>query len=255
MSARHQWLRRPLSRPNLRAVLVCCPHAGGDAGFFHPWARALPEAVELLAVQYPGRGGATPPPPRSSALHTWADEITDALRPLRGHRLALFGHSMGAVLAYEIARRLDSRRLTPERLFVSASPPPGAERPRRGDAGDAELVAALRRWGRVDPASLDQPDQRAAMLDALRGDLRVLDAYRPGPATRLGCPVTALAGADDTEVAPSAVRGWRHRTAAPFDLVTFPGDHFYLAAHRDEVVAVVADRLGVADPASAWVAP
>ncbi|MEU5959007.1 alpha/beta fold hydrolase [Streptomyces sp. NPDC047525] len=238
------WLRR-LGPPVEGALrLVCFPHAGGGASSFHPLARALGPQVEVLAVQYPGRQDRRhePPLPRLSEL---AEGAADALLASPGGTpYALFGHSLGALVAYESARRLDRAGATAHRLFVSARcAPTTGPGPTDQLAGDAALLAEVRRLGGGD--ALDDPEVQTLALPALRADYQALRSYtwRDGPGLR--CPVTAMTGTQDPLCAPGQVTDWLRLSVVPGRSRVFPGGHFYLQDRVSEVARAVLTDLGL----------
>ncbi|MBA9050692.1 MULTISPECIES: thioesterase II family protein [Streptomyces] len=246
------WLRR-FGPPGEGAMrLVCFPHAGGAASSYRSLARALGPEAEVLAVQYPGRQDRRhePPVPRLDEL---ADRITGVLAALDtpdAAPYALFGHSLGALVAYETARRLDRRGSTPHRLFVSARCAPTAgPGPTDGLDGDAALLAEVRRLGGGD--ALDDPEVQALALPALRADYAALKSYtwREGPALR--CPVTVLTGTDDPLCTPEQALGWLRLAVVPGRSRVFGGGHFYLEDRATEVASAVLTDLGLRAPQAA----
>ncbi|WP_018657627.1 thioesterase II family protein [Actinomadura flavalba] len=230
------WLWRPDPNPAAALRLVCLPHGGGGASFFASWAALLPPSVELVAVRYPGREerAGEPPPASMDAL---ADAVAAALAPLTARPYALFGHSMGATVAYEAAQRLAA---PPVHLIASAREAPHDERGgdvhRRDDAG---LHAELTRLGGTDPEVLRDPDLRALILRYVRADYRVIETYRPGPHPPLRCPVTTFIGDRDPDLTPAETLRWRHATTGRVEARVFPGDHFYLVPQRAAVLAAL----------------
>jgi pyochelin biosynthetic protein PchC len=204
--------------------LVCFPHAGGSAAAYRDWAADLPDHVEVVAVQYPGRADRFAEPAHVT-MDGLVDGVVAELGQLDSTPRAYFGHSMGAALAYEAALRL-----APTRLIVS-----GREAPRHSHAGtvhlggEAALVAALHRFGITQP--LVDPELRALVLATLAADSRLIETYRPS-AEVLDCPITAVLGDDDPEVTVAEARDWAEMTSGAFDLGVFPGDHFYLVPQR-----------------------
>ncbi|HWG98570.1 MAG TPA: alpha/beta fold hydrolase [Pilimelia sp.] len=240
------WLRRfrqPGVPPRLR--LVCLPHAGGGASAFRSWPHLLPEDVDMLAVCYPGRQDRFREP-CVERMDVMADLVTEALLPYAGEPLAVFGHSMGASIAYEVAVRMEQRhgrRLAA--LFVSGQAPP--HRARYRDAhlrGDDALIADVRWLGGSGADAPAHPDLIELVLPALRADYALLAGYRRDPLYVLGTPVVAYAGRDDGEVSPDALARWADVTEAGLTVRMFPGDHFYLVDAEAELVADVSDRLG-----------
>ncbi|WP_431729560.1 thioesterase II family protein [Verrucosispora sp. TAA-831] len=241
-----RWLRCYRPRPAATVRLVCFPHATGSAPFYRGWARELPDDVEVLAVQYPGRLDRIAEP-ALTAMPVLAEMVTDVLAPRRDLPIALFGHSMGAAVAYEVARRLERRHAAPlAHLFVSGRPAPCHHRPGSKHLGpDDDLWDELRRLGGTDPAALENPQLRSALLPTLRADYRLIESYRPVDAAPLATPISALVGDVDTEAAVDEVAAWAGYTRAAFDLTVFDGDHFYLVPHRTKVLAGVIRSLGL----------
>ncbi|GED83353.1 thioesterase II family protein [Streptomyces sp. 6-11-2] len=240
----NKWFRvhRRAADPRLR--LVCFPHAGGTAQLFHGWPALLPEEVEVLAVRYPGRQDRLAEACIDD-MATLADTIEDALRPWLDRPLALFGHSMGACVAYELALRLEARGIVPEHLLVSAhEAPQRAERTALHSADDKTLITRVRHLGDLHSEVYDIPELRDLLLPALRADYRLIEGYHPPHPTPVKAPITAYVGQDDPSCVLDRVLAWSD-LAAPgsFELCSFPGDHFYLVPRETEVVADVATRL------------
>lgn len=239
------WLWCAHPRPGAGTVLLAFPHAGGSASFFRSWGRGLPETVELTAVQYPGRLDRR----RQCVddVHELADGVITALRgggwPAPERRVALLGHSMGAIVAFETALRLEALGVRPVATFLSSHPAP--TRPWRNavtEFSDQALMGELRRMGATPTDLMDRPAVREAVLAGLRSDYRAVARYRPSP-VRLTTPVVALVGDGDPDVSPDDMLAWNELTAGPVALHVFPGDHFYLIAQRDAVLETAAAHL------------
>ncbi|MFC9295695.1 thioesterase II family protein [Streptomyces sp. NPDC057011] len=247
------WLRRFQPSPGATAELVCFPHAGGSAAYWFALSRLLTPAVEVLAVQYPGRQERHREEPADD-LHALADRITSALQPRQGGRSPrprlFLGHSMGASLAYEVAVRLaGGAGGGPAALLLSGRRAPSRPRPgadRLGD--DRALLAKVRSLGGTGSGLLDDQEMLGLVLPVLRADYRALASYEPTGGTPLSCPVVGLAGDRDPEASPEDVGAWGAHTSGPFDLRVFPGGHFFLTDHMAAVADLVSGR--VAAPAS-----
>ncbi|HET9380712.1 MAG TPA: alpha/beta fold hydrolase [Streptomyces sp.] len=238
------WVRRFHPAPHGTVRLVCLPHAGGSASFFFPVSKALAPAVEVLAIQYPGRQDRRHEPGIVD-LHDLADRIFEALRPLAGRPLALFGHSMGAVLAYEIALRMrDAGLPAPVNLFASGRRAPSRHRDERVHLEpDDRIVAELRTLSGTHASVLADPEVLAMIMPAVRSDYRAVETYRHGPGRRLDCPVTVLTGDEDPRVTVDEASAWKEHTTGPTELRVLPGGHFFLVEQSARVIGIVAEKL------------
>lgn len=226
--------------PRLR--LVCFPYAGGTATLYRRWPHALPATVEVCPVELPGRGFRIDEPPIPDIMRL-CDEITAALNELPGNLpIALFGHSMGARIAFEMARRLGGRVV---HLFASAAPAPGLRRHRPGQGAprpiseltDDEFKQRLRTLGGTPPQVLENDELMARFLPMLRADFLVIEHYRVDPGLRISCPITVFTGATDHGITASdaVVLAWRERTTARARILELDAGHFFLATHRADL--------------------
>jgi surfactin synthase thioesterase subunit len=238
------WVRRLRRTVDSEISLVCLPHAGGSASFYLPLAAAMPPQIEVLAVQYPGRQDRRADPLIGSIAEL-ADRLAGVLRPLADGRLALFGHSMGAVVGYETALRLERGGAAgPEMLFASGRPAPSRHRSGTVHLRDDDgIVAEIARLNGTAPALLADPEIRAMILPALRSDYRAIETYRYQDSAVLRCPITALAGAADPHTTVDEARAWAGHTTASFVLRVFPGDHFFINPALPAVVDAVRHHL------------
>ncbi|MFE3145567.1 thioesterase II family protein [Streptomyces sp. NPDC059218] len=246
---RSPWTQRYRPAPGAPISLVCLPHAGGSAPFFKGVAEALNPDTNVLAVQYPGRLERRNEPLITS-LTELAERVVDELLPWTDRPLALFGHSLGSVLGFEVARRLTDKGRPPIALFASGRRAPWIQRPDFSHQLDGQgLLRAVAELGGTDPHFLDDEDLIRLALPAIRADYRAVETYRYEPGPPLGCPVTVLTGRDDPKVSADDADAWRVHTAAAFDVITLPGGHFYLVDQHTAVTGVLADRLAdVAGP-------
>jgi pyochelin biosynthetic protein PchC len=237
-----RWFRRAKARadqPQLR--VLCFPYAGGTANAFRAWSAAAPPWVEVIAVQYPGHadriGDAC-----AESIDAMSSAIASAYEQGDDVPTTFFGHSLGAVVAYEVARALQARGRSPVALVVSGRPAPHLDR-----GGDVHLLdedgifADMVRLGGTSPELLEHAELRALLLPMLRSDYRLSETYHPALEPTLRVPVMACLSDGDPEVTESEARGWAAVTDGPFVLRTFTGNHFYLTANYGEVVdAIVA---------------
>lgn len=238
------WVRRFRDGDDCRTKLVCFPHAGGWASAFRTWPLGLPADIGVLAVRYPGREDRFRDP-FPSGLEALADDIAEALGKLTPGRLVLFGHSMGASVAHEVALRLQDRGGAPAALCVSGRRPPQLlDSQRRYSGPDDEIIADMLRLDASRAPVLADPGMLEYVLPAVRADYRLVDDYRGGHRPALDCEVYAYTGDRDTEVSVEQMHGWADLTHNAFELRVLPGGHFYL---RDEEAALLADIADVLD--------
>jgi pyochelin biosynthetic protein PchC len=200
-----QWIRRLVSALSVHQLLLRLPYAGGSATYFWPFAQALAPQVEVLAAQYPGRQERHHEP-FIKTMDELADRVTDAVAPVIDRPLAIFGHSMGAALGYEVARRLAASGLDPPLLLVSGRRAPTAVRCERPhEAGERELLEEVSKLGGTSP-------------------------------TLLRTPIAALTGDSDLKADLDEVLQWSEHTEGPFDMKVMPEGHFFLNDNLDTVV-------------------
>ncbi|MGK8522862.1 thioesterase II family protein [Nocardia asteroides] len=237
------WLRRFGATADARARLICLPHAGGAASFFVPMARALAPGIEVLAVQPPGRQDRRREP-FLETIPALADAVTERLLRRTDLPTALFGHSMGAMVAFEVARRLVEQGNRPLTLFVSGRVAPSTYREERTHLlGDRELVEHFRSLSGTDGRVLADAEMVAAILPVARADYRAIADYRYVPGPPLPVPMHAFVGDSDAHVSADQAREWSEHTAAGFTLRVFPGGHFYLEQQAAAVTGAIADTV------------
>lgn len=246
-----EWLTVPRRRPDALVRLICLPH-GGTATFW-PWADRLPPEIELAAVQVPGRESRIREP-AFSRMEDLIREAAEALSPLMSEPFALFGHSIGALHAYELAVAFQKRGMFPVLLIVSGHDSPNAEQehaasrtePDLKDLTDQELVAHLRDLGGTPDEIFDDPELTALLLPTFRADAELQRTYTPSSQV-LACPISAYGGLEDELTERTGLQRWAERTDDRCNVRMFPGRHFFVESAQDLVLpALAADVFGAA---------
>ncbi|SHM72321.1 thioesterase II family protein [Streptomyces yunnanensis] len=240
MTPSTDWIRLGPEPVLPRLHLLCFPHAGGSAAGCLNWAAAAPPGVRLAAVQPPGRDSRVTEPPLRSAR-----AVAEALGPALADRgdtvpWAFFGHSLGALLAFETAHWLLRRGLPGPRILVVASAPaphlPRSSPPLHHLPGP-DLLKALDHLGGLPPSLANNPRLARLWLPRIRTDLEIYDTYVPRRRVPLPCPITAFAAPEDRLVPVAEVAQWHHHTAGHWSLRISPGDHFFVHADPAPVLA------------------
>jgi surfactin synthase thioesterase subunit len=225
--------------------LFCFAHAGGGPSFFRPWRAPLAPEIAVRRILLPGREWRLEESPFRHITEL-VGPLCAALEPYLDQPYALFGHSMGAVVAYEVARRLSGpSRSAPTCLIVSGRRAPGlaSNRPQVSGLPDDEFLAEVRRLNGIPAEVLNEPELLDMLLPTLRADYELAETYQPLSGDRLDCPVVAYMSTADPEVDYAGVLRWREVTTGEFAVRVFRGDHFYLKGGRPDVLNAVRDDL------------
>jgi medium-chain acyl-[acyl-carrier-protein] hydrolase len=244
------WISRPRKRPEASFRLFCFPRAGGGVASFRSWPEDCHPEIEVALVQPPGRENRL----REVPLHTMeslVSSVCDAMTELLDRPYALFGHSLGAKVAFETSRELRQRGLPePVCFFAAASAGPAVPwtRPLLHSLGDLELLQEIqRRYGGVPQGILADRELWPFLVPALRADLTILETYRYAENPPLSCPITCFCGTGDAMTPESEAEEWRRQTSAKFRLHMLPGDHFFPLQERPRVLKQIATDLSLRD--------
>jgi medium-chain acyl-[acyl-carrier-protein] hydrolase len=240
------WLRINQPRPQARLRLFCFPYAGGAASLYRTWPQHLPPTIELCAVQLPGRENRIRESPYTNLVDLVAALLPNLL-PVLDKPFALFGHSMGALIAYEVARQLQQHRQIPTHLLVSGRRAPVLPEPEALlhtlPSDEAFLRELHRRYHNIPTVLFEETELRALFVPLLRADLTLVETYQCTQLLPLPCQLVALGGTDDPRVAPHELQAWQVLTQADFASHRFPGGHFYLNEQVQPLLATIAGYL------------
>lgn len=239
------WLSCPKSNPAASRRLFCFPYSGAAASIYYSWADVLPPFIEVCPVQLPGHGTRLREP-LATRLEAQVQAVAAGLAPAFDRPFAFFGHSMGALLSFELARHLRrTGQPGPVHLFVSGHGAPHLpdRNPPMHQLPDDEFVAKLRELNGTPEEVLRHNELLQLLTPILRADFAVCETYVYRPEPPLPCPISAYGGLGDAYVSQEEMDAWRQQTTSRFSLRMFPGDHFYLNEHRMHLLTALARDL------------
>jgi medium-chain acyl-[acyl-carrier-protein] hydrolase len=239
------WIICPKPNPQASLRLFCFPYAGGKATIYRTWASSLPKNVEVCAIELPGRGTRLMETPFTQ-LSLLTEAIAEAIFPYLHKPFAFFGHSMGALINFELARLLGKKYgLSPVHLFVSGRGAPHVpyEVSPIHALPTAAFIEELRRLNGTPEAVLENVELMQLLLPMLRADFTIIDSYVYVPEPPLDCPITAFSGLQDRRGTCERLEAWREQTSADFSLHMFPGDHFFLHSAEPLLLQTLSRKL------------
>lgn len=247
---RNAWVgfHRPQSHASIR--LFCLPYSGAGASIFSAWPSILPAFIEVIPIELPGRGSRMAEPPYTH-LEPLVHDLAESLLPFLDKPFAFFGHSLGALVSFELSRCLRGQHgIQPARLFVSAHSAPQIPEsdPSFHLLPDPELVEKLREMGGTPEEILQNEELRAIILPLIRADFAICGSYTYQSDLPLACPLDAFGGLGDPYVSRQALDAWAIHTTGPFKARMFPGDHFFMTAARPLLLRVIAQELLAVTP-------
>jgi surfactin synthase thioesterase subunit len=244
MSAvRSSWLMHRLN-PSARLRLFCLPYAGGGASIYRSWQARFPPGIEVCSVQLPGRENRLMEPPFSK-MAPLVEALAEGLLGALDRPFALFGHSMGALIGYELAKLLRQRhRIAPQHLFISACHAPEFPDAKRWhDLSEQELMAEMRQVPGFPAEVLEHAELMRIVLPVIRADAEVTETYAYRPAEPLEIPFTVFASERDELIPRPSVDPWRAHTRAAFELYLVEGHHLYIQEQAPRMIQVILEKL------------
>jgi medium-chain acyl-[acyl-carrier-protein] hydrolase len=221
--------------------LFCFPYAGGGASIYRSWQESFPTSIEICPVQLPGRE-ARLSEPLFTNITTLVAAAAQALYPFFDRPFAFFGHSMGALIGYELAHLLRrDKSIAPAHLFVSGRRAPHfkGKEANTYSLPDGEFVDELRRLNGTPRQVLEHSELMSFIGPLLRADFQICGTYSHSHKQLLECPITAFGGISDNESPREKIEAWREYTSGPFSLRMLPGDHFFLHTAQPDIISTI----------------
>lgn len=239
---RAKYYIRPREIKKSTARLIAFPYAGAGAVAYYPWASELPRDIELISLQYPGRGRLMDQK-LCTNIHELVAEAYETVVTFSHEPFFFFGHSMGALVAFEVVRSLRRYGKTlPAALIVSGREPPQSPPSPKNhvhDLPDDLFLAGLMRYGGIPTEILQSPDMMAFLLPLIRADMTALETWQYKPEKPLSIPIVALGGSEDKTVEMERIQYWRNHTTSFFESIIMSGDHFYFQNQLSTVIDAI----------------
>lgn len=239
------WITCGQPNPLAKMRLFCFPYAGGSAQLYHKWAARLPSSVEVCPIQLPGRGNRMKDAPFQQ-LMPLVRAVSTAILPYLHKPFCFFGHSMGAMISFELTRLLQTEyALQPVHLFVSGRTAPQVivTEPLTYHLPDHEFLESLHDLNGTPKELLSNAELMQLMIPLLRADFEVCQTYSYVPRPRVGCPMTVYGGVQDQHVSLEDYEAWKEQTTGPFKLTMFPGDHFFIHSDQHLLLPALSEEL------------
>src|SRR5215216_1925279 len=225
--------------------LFCFPYAGGAASIYRDWGKKLPASIAVHPVQLPGHGDRLSEP-LFKRVEPLVKSMAEALRPHLQGSYAFFGHSMGAIISFELAHLLRREHTHgPAHLFLSGRPAPHRTKkePSTYDLPEPEFIEELRRLQGTPREVLEHRELMSVLSPILRADLEICQTYQYVPRPPLDCPITVFGGLQDEDASREKLEGWRDSTTSSFVVRMFPGNHFFLNHSSTVLLRIIAQDL------------
>lgn len=239
------WLQYRRVESNASVRLFCFPYAGGNARLFRAWSEQLSPDIEVCPIQLPGREHRIAEAPHTRLLEL-IENLIDVLTPYLDQPYAFFGHSMGALISFELARALSRRAQgTLLRLFASAHRAPQFPLQHLPiyTLPDARFIQMLQRYSGMTESILQNRELMQLLLPLLRADFELCETYQYVSGPRLSCSISSFGGIYDPEITREHLEGWKEQTTGAYRLHFFAGDHFYIHQHTERLLEILQSEL------------
>jgi medium-chain acyl-[acyl-carrier-protein] hydrolase len=245
MTTSNMWIRCFKPNPQAHFRLFCIPYAGGSASVFRTWAAQLPSKVEVCSIQLPGREDRLREPPFAD-LTALIAALLPAFVPYLNLPFAFFGHSLGALICFELVRQFRQQGYSiPSHLFVSGRHAPQIPNPNGfiHNLPHDQLIEELRHYAGTPEVVLQNAELMALFLPILRADLAMNETYTYVSEPPFNCPISAYGGLADQKVSAANLEAWQNQTAAAFNLQLFPGGHFFWKTESEDLLQSISQQL------------
>ena len=233
------------TQPNSKLRLFCFPYAGGGSAFYHRWTSSLPKDIQICPVPLPGRESRLTEKPFTN-MESLITSITCFLQPFLDEPFALFGHSMGAMICFELAQYLRKNfQLTPNKLFVAGCRAPHVPLPDvlTYHLPVTEFLRELQQLGGTPEEVLNNIELMELLMPTLRADFKLIETYSYQEYQPLSCPITVFGGSQDFKVQHNSLQAWNQHTTGDFKLNILSGNHFFIHSHQSELLRLLNQEL------------
>ena len=240
-SVSQSWIRQTRANTHARLRLFCFAHSGGGASFFRRWGESIGTDIDVCSLQLPGRENRRSEPPFTQ-FTPLIETLVDVLLPYMDLPFAFFGHSLGALISFELAHQLRRQgRQGPAQLFVSGRRAPHIPRPETSIVAlpDREFIEEIQRFHGTAPEVLQNKEVMELFLPLLRADFSLYESFVYASEGALNCPISVFGGDDDTEVSIATLIAWKEHTTSMFKLHVFPGNHFFLLEAEAQLLQII----------------
>lgn len=239
-------LLKNMGNINTKTVMICFPFAGGGASAYMNWTNKLDKSISLCPVQLPGREKRFAEPAFTSMKDAVDALMVSITAIAREKEIVLYGHSMGARIAYEVAKELQQKGINIKYLFVSGSPTPDVpEAMPIYHLNDNEFIEGLKRFDGTPKEILENQELISVFLPMLRADFTLIDTYCEDEITVLHCPIMSFGGDSDNDAKPDEIREWSKCTNNSFDYKVYSGGHFFIKEHEDDIMSIINHALNI----------
>lgn len=228
-----------------RFRLFCFPYAGGGSGIFRPWSKQIHRHIEVVPALLPGRESRLREP-ACTRVEPLVESLAREIVPYLDRPFAFFGHSMGAIISFELARRLRwEHGIEPDHLFISGRRAPQLPEhdPEIHDLPEAEFVVEIERMKGTPKEVLEHAELMQMLIPLLRADFAVCTTYTYSPSTPLRCPITVLGGLQDETVTRTQLEPWRSQTTGACRIHMLEGDHFFINQQQSAILSIIMQTL------------